>query len=228
MEFRPYLFECIDYCDFEWDYYAGLVPRFNSGSLSYLLSLRSVPYSHRVGAKALSSGRSSVSLAYRTSAYNFLSFTPDEPETTLLTGEPSSSSGYSRLYIEDESDYDVLLLLLNGQLAFLYWTSFGDDLNVTKAVVDSVPFVEADETANPCRIKELSTLLESGLKNVTNYMVASGKKIGRFDTIRLRYITDHSDRLFAEVLGFDEQAWEEVLLHNVQLVRTDFTVEFED
>lgn len=219
-ESRFCLFENLQYAEFGWEQFDGLVPRANSETMIQALARARFPATRTVGDLLIrTSGK--WKLWYRTSAYNWLSFSPNEPPSEDFSGNPIRSSGYSAFNLGSESDYLLLLMYLNGRIPFVLWTMFGDDLNVTKAVVSAAPFPAQLNESVSGKIQELAKTLEDSLDSTLNYMNSEGKRIARYDLFKLSHLIRESDELFRQSLEFTLEVWEEMDLLLAQTIKTE-------
>jgi hypothetical protein len=59
------------------------------------------------------------------------------------------------------------------------------------------------------------------------FKLNAGRKVGNYNLAKCRDVTDLSDNVFCEALGF-WGAWEDIELYCAQTVRTDFRLDEED
>jgi len=222
---RVSLFSTLDYASFSWGAFNWMVPRFNRGAMITRLveldSDRQNALEHRVAR-----GATNYPIYFAPTAYNWITFTPSLPPSFGTDGLPLSTNDAKTIYAVSDANRKLLSLTLSGIMGFVYWSGLGDDFHVTKGQMTAFPLPPRvpDETARDALHAIFDEFVEA-LPAVTNFKLNAGKRIGRYDIIKLRHITDRSDAIFKDWLGLTDEMWEEVLLHNAQMVKTDFAVD---
>jgi hypothetical protein len=95
----------------------------------------------------------------------------------------------------------------------------GDDFDVTASMFGSMPTPALDDALRS-RLGDLPDRLIRAMHSNIAFKLNAGKRVGSFNLMRCRHITDLSDQIFAEALGFDAEDMHEVELMYAQVVRT--------
>ncbi len=166
-------------------------------------SLLTKPTEHRVG--------------FKTVARYFLSVFRDEPPsvdpTTGRAANPKSKrTGY--LYFDCCEHRDLALVMLAGRWAYLWWMMYGDEFHVTRSTLSAFPGdIERLSKRSPGDMElvillELSRTLQNEMPKHLAWQTNAGIKVGRYNMLKLRYLTDKADWLLAKAWGLDEDAFE--------------------
>ncbi|MYG93382.1 MAG: hypothetical protein F4138_00070, partial [Acidimicrobiia bacterium] len=163
-------------------------------------------------------------LAYKKVARYMLGVFVDEPPTVdpitalSVTGKPS---GW--LHFEDYQHRDLALMSLAGRWGYLWWLMFGDEFDVTRNVLTALPCdIERLTTAKelspaPCdmeleslvnRILNLASELKNEMPKHLAWQINAGIKVGRYNMLKCRHITDESDWLLAQAWGLTREQYE--------------------
>ncbi|MGI8482990.1 MAG: Eco57I restriction-modification methylase domain-containing protein [Thermomicrobiales bacterium] len=222
---RESLLETLDYGNFIWGSFEWIIPKFNGGYLSNHIAL--LERKHRGSIERLTmNSASGFPVHFPATSYNWTTFSPRRAPAFDLIGSSIPQTKWKTFYANNESDLAVICLLLSGSIGFAYWCAMGDDFDVTKGQMLSLPLPPlTGPLSTAANIQNIFLDFTSALSSVTNYKLNAGKKIGRYDIIRLRHITDRSDAIFKGWLGMTDEMWEEVLLLNAQMVKTDFDID---
>jgi hypothetical protein len=68
----------------------------------------------------------------------------------------------------------------------------------------------------------LAEELEELMVRNTSFKLNAGRRVGNYNLAKCREVTDKSDLIFAEHMGF-QNAWPDVELMYEQIVKTDFS-----
>lgn len=219
---RPYLFNQIQYTDFEPRLWENRIPKLNSSVLSKIFAKLLSSSSTRLGMQT--SRRPTEYVLHSTkTAYNWLNFCRTLPpcydEENNLISQPKSTL----VYFSDKETLDLTMLLGNGKLMLAFWFIVSDDFHVTRWNFAEFPI---DFTLlHPryrTRLLELTVELEQAMQENIQYKLNAKKRIGNYNLAKCRQITDRSDSIFLEALGIPE-AWDAIELCYAQTVKTDFS-----
>jgi len=113
-------------------------------------------------------------------------------------------------------------------LEFCFWVAVGDDFHVTKWMFADLP-LDLGRLAKDERKQLLSLVpkLKRAADEAVQFKLNAGKKVGNYNMAKCREVTDRADMILARAYGF-EQAWNDVELLYVQIVKTNFDVESDD
>ena len=161
--------------------------------------------------------RSPYALGYKTTALYQLGLYVTEPPTVdPNTGEPAetSSSRTGWMHFRSFLERDVALVSLAGRWGYLWWLIYGDEFHVTRRTLAAFPG-DIARLANPApgdmeleSLLALSITLQEEMLNHLVWMPKAGVKVGRYNMLKLRHITDQADWFLATAWGLDEQAFE--------------------
>ena len=187
-----------------------MIPRFTP-ALGERLAFIERQSSRRLAELTVHRGKSEWPIHFPSVAYNWTTFVPLQAPAFDKSGKQVPQPKWSVFYANSEEEQALISLLLSGRIGFVYWTAMGDDFDVTKGQMLRFPLPRkplAQEDAD--QLLSLFREFSSSLESVTNYKLNAGKRIGRFDILRLRSITEKSDRILASWLGLSEEMLEKV------------------
>ena len=161
--------------------------------------------------------REGFPLGYKTTAlYQLGVFAGEPPTIDPDTGDPaqtnSSRSGW--FYFQSEVERDLALVMLAGRWGLLWWAMLDDGFHVTRRTLTAFPgdierFVKpAPGDMEPIILLKLSRTLQNEMPNHLAWTHKVGFKVGRYNMLKLRHITDRADWLLAKVWGLDTEAFE--------------------
>jgi hypothetical protein len=214
---RPHLFELLQYASFAPELWRNRVPKISARNLA------------RAFEKALAETRSTVALSltskptpyvlhFKKTAYNWLNFCRDLPPCYDSEGALVPHTKFGSVYFEDGITRDLAFLLLNGKLAFAFWCIVGDDFDVARWMFADFPInLRSFDDGLLQFVDELEEMMRKNL----SFKLNAGRRVGNYNLAMCREVTDKTDRIFAEHLGF-QNAWPDVELMYEQIVRTDF------
>ena len=167
---------------------------------------------------------------FKGSAYNWVSVSNEIPPCYESDGSLTPQGNSKSLFLSDPDTKLLSLLLLNGKLFFSRYLIFGDELNVTKEIFESMVYPAELLSKNDKLIllnlaEQLSNLLDSTLQ----FKLNAGKKVGTYNTSKLWHITDQSDPIFLKYLCHNpDEVFEAVNRHIEQTVLTQNTENSDD
>lgn len=213
---RDSLFNVLYYSKYSPDIWNGLIPKIAGENLIRKFEERR----QRVGEgieETMTKGPSNHCLHYNKTGGNWLAFGHKTPPAYLENGEKTEHPGFGTIYFANEAMRRIAMCLLNGKLGFLYWNATGDDFHVTRGFVRSLPFdLSALSDVDTRHLLKIAGRLESELENSIRFQTMRRKKVGNFNLLLCRDVTDESDAIFSRAFGF-EQVW-----HDVELAYSTF------
>jgi hypothetical protein len=217
---RPQLFQTLHYSEFTPGLWSWRIPKLDSKRLIKAFE-RQLENDSSVGC-GLSPRRTSHNLYFKKTAYNWLNFCRHLPPCFDRDGQPIEHTKFGEVYFRDQCSRDAALLLLNGKLEFIFWVATGDDFDVTKWMFADFPLdIGRLDAERKAVIASLASELEVAMSQATSFKLNAGRKVGNYNLAKCRPITDKSDKIFAQILGFCD-VWEDVELLYSQTVKTDF------
>ena len=217
---RPALFECLSYSSFSPTAFGGLVPKIGSARLIQGFESLLTDGSYRLRNEFSLGQRHS--LHFKQTAYNWLTFCVDEPPVYGPNNNILSQTQYGTVYIRSRDDRDLLILLANGKLAFVWWLAVGDDFHVTQTNFASAPFGPRQLTVQQRKyLLALLPQLRAAMAENLVFKLNAGKNVGNYNLARCRHVTDKSDKIWLEAVGVSD-LWNEIELEYSLVVRTSF------
>ena len=130
---------------------------------------------------------------------------------------------FGEIYFPDQATCELALLLSNGKLMMIYWFAIGDDFDVTRWNFADFPadfsaFSEKQRSALRAHVSKL----ERAMEDAVQFKLNAGRRVGNYNLAKCRNVTDQSDFMLAEALGFAE-VWEDIELYYTQTMKTDFS-----
>ena len=220
-EARPHLVERIEYAKFDPDVWDGLIPKL--GNQRFLNAIEAAKLAHSNLDMKLSSSPTAHVLHFKQAAYNWVSFGYDEPPAYSSTGQRVAQTKVGRIYAKNVADRRAIHTLLNGKIAFLWWSIVGDDFDVTKKDFEYIPFPANLPWEIQSSLDDLSLSLDVVMNENLVFKLNAGKKVGNYNLARCRNDTDISDRLWAEALGLIHNL-DDIELAYSQIVKTNFDI----
>lgn len=218
-EARPHLVERIEYANFEPAVWDGLIPKL--GNQRFLAALEIAKRTQSNLDRNLSPSPTGYPLHFKQAAYNWVSFGYDEPPAYAGTGERVPQTKVGRIYAPDENVKPLIHTLLNGKLAFIWWSVVGDDFDVTRKDFEFFPYPSNLDAESKTRLCRLSSSLNQAMNENIVYKLNAGKRVGNFNLARCRGVTDESDSIWVRALGLEAHL-EAIELIYMQIVKTDF------
>lgn len=220
-EARPHLVERIEYAKFDPDVWDGLIPKL--GNQRFLTAIETAKLAHSNLDMKLSSSPTAHVLHFKQAAYNWVSFGYDEPPAYSSSGQRVAQTKVGRIYAKNVADRRSIHTLLNGKIAFLWWSIVGDDFDVTKKDFEYIPFPASLPLEVQSSLDDLSLSLDVVMNENLVFKLNAGKKVGNYNLARCRNDTDISDRLWAEALGLIHNL-DDIELAYSQIVKTNFDI----
>jgi hypothetical protein len=218
---RPHLFESLQYAPFTPGRWQNRIPKFSAHNLALAFE-NALAQTGSTLATSLSSTSTRYALHFKKTAYNWLNFCRALPPCYDGDGASVPHTKFGSVYFEDEANRDLAFLLLNGKLAFAFWCVVGDDFDVTRWMFEDFPInLRSLAGRAPARLFGLAGELEELMSRNLSFKLNAGRRVGNYNLAKCRDVTDKSDGIFAELLGF-QNAWPDVELMYEQMVKTDF------
>jgi hypothetical protein len=217
---RPHLFWNIRYAPFSPGPYKGLIPKIGFPALSAAYESLFSNTEHTV-ASFLSQIRTNYVLYFKKSAYNWLNFCRRLPPCFNEKGGRIDHTQFGSVAFRDKDTRDLAFLLLNGKLMYVFWAAIADDFHVTQWMFADFPIDFDSMSSEQCSVLlTMAPQLEALMEANTSYKLNAGKKVGNFNLAKCRSLTDVSDMVFAEHMGFTD-VWQDIELAYSQIVRTN-------
>jgi len=152
-------------------------------------------------------------LGFKTTAlYQLGTYVREPPTVDPTTGEPATtrSSQTGWLYFRSAAERDLVLLMLAGRWGYLWWLTYSDEFHVTRSTLAAFPgdierLAKRDTGDMELVILlELSRILQEEMPRDLSWMKKAGVKVGRYNMLKLRYITDRADWLLAKAWGIED------------------------
>lgn len=133
-----------------------------------------------------------------------------DPHTLRPVTTTSNRSGWFRF--RDSVQRDLAFIMLIGRWGYLWWLTFSDEFDVTKTVLASFPgdlqYLAQVAPLSPegelrSEILKLSQRLKAEMLQHIAWTVKAGVKVGRYNMLKCRHITDEADLLLARLWGVE-------------------------
>ncbi len=155
---------------------------------------------------------SEFALWYKSTALYQLGISTREPPTVdPLTGAPVTNSDSSRwMYFRSTEERDFALIALAGRWGYLWWLTYSDSFNVTRNTLTAFPGdIERLAQRVPGDMElvillELSRTLQNEMPKHLAWQTNAGVKVGRYNMLKLRHLTDKADWLLAKAWGIED------------------------
>ena len=166
---------------------------------------------------SLSDGAMKSPLYFKTVAQYYLSvFVNPPPSLNPLTGQPAvtKSKRVGCLHFANDRTRDLALLILAGRWGYLWWMMYGDEFHVTRSTLVAFPGDIERLSTSPAGDMELMSLLalsrvlQDEMPNHLAWQINAGVKVGRYNMLKLRHITDEADWLLAKAWGLTREQYE--------------------
>ena len=212
-EQRPVLFSVLKYSSFYW---SDVVPMLHFAKLQEL-------YESKKGKSIeLFKERNGQPLYFKKIAYNSLSVSNVAPPAFDAENNPIEQSELNEILINKKA-YPFVWLLCIGKYYVSKWLTYGDDFHLTnKDIMDySFPF-DSITQEDKKQLMGIYEEVKKALPDTTQFKLNAGKYVGTFNTKKLWYLTDKSDRIFYKYMGDDAQEIEQMVeSHIAACVLTD-------
>ncbi len=223
---RPTLFQTIDYASFHPALWKYRIPKLNTPALALAFE-RALSASTRTMDFATSPRATKHVLHFKKSAYNWLNFCREMPPC-YEDNRRVEHTKFGEIYFSDVTTCELALLLSNGKLMMIYWFAIGDDFDVTRWNFADFPG-DFSKLSDRQRLKLLAIVsrLEKAMEAAVQFKLNAGRSVGNYNLAKCRDVTDQSDLLLAEVLGFSS-VWEDIELYYAQTMKTNFSDDDEE
>jgi len=146
-------------------------------------------------------------LYHAASAYNYLSVSPVPPSCTI-DGIEVENLKLNAISFVNEEIKNIALLFACGRIGYSHWLTFGDEFDLKVGDIKSmkIPY-HALNQADKNELLKISDEFSNKLDEAVQFKLNAGKKIGSYNTSKLWYVTDKSDKIFLKYLA---KNWEEV------------------
>ncbi|MYE76479.1 MAG: hypothetical protein F4232_08735 [Acidimicrobiaceae bacterium] len=162
---------------------------------------------------SLVNGQTEHHLGFKTVARYFLSIFKDEPPTLdPHTGRPATTKSKRAgwLHFNCAEHRDLALVMLAGRWGYLWWMTYGDEFHVTRSTLAAFPGdIERLAKRTPGDMElvillELSRTLQEQMPKHLAWQTNAGVKVGRYNMLKLRHITDRADWILAKAWGIED------------------------
>ena len=135
---------------------------------------------------------------------------------------------FGEIYFDDAATSQLALLLANGKLMLAFWFVLGDDFDVTRWNFADFP-ADLSKLSKSQRDALLAIVpkLEQAMEGAVQFKLNAGRRVGNYNLAKCRHVTDESDAVLAEGLGFKE-AWDDIELYYAQTIKTNFSNDDEE
>ena len=151
------------------------------------------------------------SLAYKKVARYMLGISEKPPPTQGR----ATTHRYGYLHFLNLKHRDMSLLALVGRWGYLWWMIFSDEFNVTKGPLCAFPGDIERLSGYPMnnyeeistehhRLWKLAKELKEEMPKHLKWQTNAGVRVGRYNMIKCRHITDEADLLLAHLWGIED------------------------
>jgi hypothetical protein len=202
---RKHVFECLTYRELPLPF-AGTTtwPRLPNDGLADVFARLSAG-SGQLGDAF--SDRGDHAIGIRANAlYELTVFPEDQAPRVWVDGMPEAQSMLRWVHVDGADVRDIVLAVLLSKLALVWWHSNGDDLNVTRGVLASLPVNLKELTMEQRRPLVLSGReLRRHLPRVRTEVKYNGRTVEGYAIRRLRHLTDQVDRTLACAFNYESE-----------------------
>jgi len=218
---RPTLFQAMEYVPYQPALWKYRIPKLNTARLATAFERAFAASSHTLDTST-SSRATKHFVHFKKSAYNWLNFCRSLPPC-YEGNRRVEHTKFGEIYFGDAATCQLALLLANGKLMMIFWFAIGDDFDVTRWNFADFP---ADLSKLPAKQRDallaIAPKLERAMENAVQFKLNAGRRVGNYNLAKCREVTDQSDAILADVLGFQD-AWEDIELYYAQTMKTDFS-----
>ena len=223
---RPALFQTLEYAPFQPTLWKHRIPKLNTPALAHAFE-RALGASNRTLDFVTSPRATKHVLHFKKSAYNWLNFCREMPPC-YDGNRRVEHTKFGEIYFSDLATCELALLLSNGKLMMIYWFAIADDFDVTRWNFADFPtdlsaLSEANRENLLARVPELEHAMEAAVQ----FKLNAGRRVGNYNLAKCRHVTDETDRILADALGFGD-VWEDIELYYAQTMKTDFSDDEEE
>ena len=210
----------IQYAEFTPSIWKDFIPKLSHARL--LQALESAKSNFHSLERYLTKRPDGPLLCFRSTAYNWVSFSLEPPPCHDVKGERIPAPGIVKINFDDVSTRDLAHTLLNGKIGLLWWAIVGDSFHLTISNFKTIPFPLKKTPALAGKWSEDQRVaLEAAMQVNLVYNLNAGKNIGNYELPKCRDISDKSDLIWKDALSLQD-VWKEVDLAYAQFVKTDF------
>jgi hypothetical protein len=218
---RPALFQSLEYAPFQPALWKYRIPKLNTAAL-VLAFEKMLGASSRTLDFVISPRATKHVLHFKKTAYNWLNFCREMPPCYEGSRRVSHTQ-FDAVYFPDPETRDIAGLAFNGKLLMIFWFAVGDDFHVTRWNFSDFPtdFSTLSEQQRT-KLLAIAPKLEQAMEAAVQFKLNAGRRVGNFNLAKCRNVTDQSDLILAEALGFAD-VWEDIELYYAQTMKTDFS-----
>jgi hypothetical protein len=218
---RPALFQSLEYAPFQPALWKNRIPKLNTAALALAFE-KALSASSRTLDLVISPRATKHVLHFKKTAYNWLNFCREMPPCYEGSHRVSHTQ-FDAVFFPDRETRDIAGLAFNGKLLMIFWFAVGDDFHVTKWNFSDFPtdFSTLSEQQRT-QLLVISPELETAMEAAVQFKLNAGRRVGNYNLAKCRDITNQSDFLLAEALGFSD-IWEDIELYYAQTMKTDFS-----
>ena len=215
-DFRPYLFEQVEYTELSGYLLVSGWSRIGSRRVEALFS-KLVSHGDRLGGDTRGIGDAKIT--FKGIALYYISSFVKHPPCFNEDGTMAEQTAIKHLGFSARDVQQVALVLSLGKIALLWWAANGDDFNVTVSGLASIPvgFTSLTDEVKSEMI-DISKEIQRLLQNSIIYTRYAGKWMGNYDVKLVRHLTDKADRLVLESLGLGAY-WDDLELEYVRFLK---------
>jgi hypothetical protein len=218
---RPALFQSLEYAPFQPALWKNRIPKLNTAALALAFE-KALSASSRTLDLVISPRATKHVLHFKKTAYNWLNFCREMPPCYEGSHRVSHTQ-FDAVFFPDRETRDIAGLAFNGKLLMIFWFAVGDDFHVTKWNFSDFPtdFSTLSEQQRT-QLLVIAPELEKAMEAAVQFKLNAGRRVGNYNLAKCRDITNQSDFLLAEALGFSD-IWEDIELYYAQTMKTDFS-----
>ena len=162
--------------------------------------------------------RSDIKLGFKKTALHMLGVYDDEPPTVDPKTGATLSTESSWMHFDSAAHRDLALLLLAGRWGFNWWLMCDDSFHVNIGVLSAMPagirylaslsMGDSADAENAKQLLSLALELKLEMPEHLEWKLHAKKKVGKYNMLKCRPITDEADLLLAKLWGV-ENAYDE-------------------
>jgi hypothetical protein len=169
--------------------------------------------------------KSKYVLYFKKTAYNWMTFCKALPPCYDVEGDDVPHTKFGAVHFRDSVARDLAYVFLNGKINFCWWITMGDDFDVTRWMFEEFPIsFEGLTVSQRETLLSVACKLDTQMAKHTSFKLNASRRVGNYNLAQCRTVTDISDEIFSEYLGFGE-AYDDIELLYTQTVRTGFDEE---
>lgn len=128
---------------------------------------------------------------------------------------PYDSTKIDALYFDSQRDRDLVEILFNSSLFYLYWSIYGNNRDVQKSMIKKFPLpTQAKMDEYSSAITELANELDEDLNECFN---PDAGTVGEFNTEEVKDTIDKADQLLGEIYEFSDEEVEYITSYDSHL-----------